>query len=335
MATALGDGKDLTIWNIPRIQSPVILEEWIHWRTRLRGNTATSFNRPPWQVDPSTYRYDGYTDASGVAVGSVVMQYNPPVPADVEYWYDKSIPHAGKIMEEYGHAVDVCLLTPEQRKESSTIREQLGLIRMTMVHLASWANHSVRLFTDNSAVAKIMIRGSRVEALHRLVRELVALFDLHNIRATVIWIPREENGGSDKMSRQEELETQDIEDYTLSDPVFQQLSNCYGDFSIDMFANASNAKCRLFINRHADIGSVPKTIDAFCQPYWGQSFYAFPPVDDAPKALKMILNQESARGLLILPLWVRLTSYSQLFPDEWQPFYTTGEGMVPTVCPGY
>ena len=315
MATALGDGKDLSIWHIPRIQSPDIMEEWTHWRTRLQGNTATSVNRPPWRVDPATYRYDGYTDASGVAVGSVVLPYNPPVPADVKYWYDKTIPHAGSIMEEYGHEVDVSLLTPEQRKESSTMREQRGLFRMTMVHLASWTNHSVRLFTDNSAVAKIMTRGSRVEALHRLVRELVALFDSYNIRATIIWIPRKDNGGSDKMSRQEELEIQDIEDYTLSDLVFQRLSLDYGGFTIDMFANASNAKCQQFINRHADIGSVPETIDAFFQPYWGQSFYAFPPVDDAPKALKMILNQNSARGLLILPLWVRLTSYSQLFPD--------------------
>ena len=140
----------------------------------------------------------------------------------------------------------------------------------------------------------------------------MALFDSYNIRATIIWIPRKDNGGSDKMSRQEELEIQDIEDYTLSDLVFQRLSLDYGGFTIDMFANASNAKCQQFINRHADIGSVPETIDAFFQPYWGQSFYAFPPVDDAPKALKMILNQNSARGLLILPLWVRLTSYSQL-----------------------
>lgn len=56
----------------------------------------------------------------------------------------------------------------------------------------------------------------------------MALFDKYNIRATIIWIPRKDNGGSDKMSRQEELEARDIEDYTLSDPlsipVFQKLS---------------------------------------------------------------------------------------------------------------
>ena len=43
------------------------------------------------------------------AVGSVVMPFNPPVPADVDYWYDNSVPHAGNIMAEYGHEVVECI----------------------------------------------------------------------------------------------------------------------------------------------------------------------------------------------------------------------------------
>ena len=53
-----------------------------------------------------------------------------------------------------------------------------------------------------------------------------------------------------------------------------------------MFANANNIKCPSFVERHADIGSIPDTIDAFYQASWGSNaFYAFPPVDDAPRAL--------------------------------------------------
>ena len=40
-----------------------------------------------------------------------------------------------------------------------------------------------------------------------------------------------------------------------------------------------------------------------------------PPVDDAPRALVHVLSQTSVRGVLILPLWVRLSSFSILFPD--------------------
>ena len=65
------------------------------------------------------------TDASGVAVGSVVMPHDPSAIANTDYWYDSSVPDAGKIMAEYGHIVDVYLLTPEQRLASSTLRELL------------------------------------------------------------------------------------------------------------------------------------------------------------------------------------------------------------------
>ena len=72
-------------------------------------------------------------------------------------------------MAEYGHIVDVYLLTPEQRRASSTLRELLGLIRMVRVHLPRWTNHCVRLFVDNQAVEKIMIKGIRIITLHRMV----------------------------------------------------------------------------------------------------------------------------------------------------------------------
>ena len=65
----------------------------------------------------------------------------------------------------------------------------------------------------------------------------------------------------------------------------------------------------------ADIGSTPICIDALLQSHWGTAFYAFPPVDDAYLALDHILQQRDARGLLIVPLWVRLNTYTRLFPD--------------------
>ena len=186
---------------------------------------------------------------------------------------------------------------------------------MCLVHLHEWKTRCVRNFVDNAALAKIMVRGSRIPYLHSRVRKIVATLALHNIRVKVIWIPREENRGSDKMSKTIVQERLDQEDYTLHPDTFQRLVNLYGPFSIDMFANANNSKCHVFVSRHADIGSAPDTIDAFYQPCWGKSFYAFPPVDDAPQALSFILSQPSARGILILPLWIRLTSFTRLLPD--------------------
>ena len=110
------------------------------------------------------------------------------------------------------------------------------------------------------------------------MRKLVATLSNHDIRIKVIWIPREQNRGADTTSKKVELERLDLEDYTLSSRAFKLLTSRYGIFEVDMFANAVNTKCPQFIGRHADIGSIPSTIDAFFQPYLlGQSFLCFPP----------------------------------------------------------
>ena len=70
-------------------------------------------------------------------------------------------------------------------------------------------------FVDNAALAKFMVRGSRIPYPHSRVRNIVATLALHNVRVKVIWIPREENRGSDKMSKTIVQERLDQEDYTL------------------------------------------------------------------------------------------------------------------------
>ena len=119
------------------------------------------------------------------------------------------------------------------------------------------------------------------------------------------------------MSKKIELERLDREDYILNTAAFKYLSHRYGPFMVDMFTKANNTKCIHFVGRHADIGSIPETIDAFYQPCWGSAFYAFPPpaVDNAPRALVHIMLQSSIRSMLILLLWMRLSSFAILFPD--------------------
>ena len=75
---------------------------------------------PPWVISPDLFIADAYTDASAVAVGSVVMPYTGDEFVEPSYWYDNTTPHAGQIFADYGHIIDTALLTEEQRKESST-----------------------------------------------------------------------------------------------------------------------------------------------------------------------------------------------------------------------
>ena len=303
ISNAIGNGSDLKIWDCLRPITPGMKEEFGYWSARFRSDTSVVYNTPPWIIPMSQFDFDGYTDSGGNAVGSVAMPFAGENFVEPAYWYDRSIPHAAQILAEFGHSID------------KAFRELRGLTRMCLVHLHEWTNRCIRIFVDNAALAKIMIRGSRIPYLHSHVCKIVATLALHNIRVKVIWIPREENRGADKMSKTIVQERLDQEDYTLHPDTFRRLIKLYGPFLIDMFANAINTKCPVFVSRHADIGSTPNTIDAFFQSYWGKAFYAFPPVDDAPQALLHILSQPSARGILILPLWIRLTSFTRLLPD--------------------
>ena len=181
---------------------------------------------------------------------------------------------------------------------------------------------------------KIYLRGSSIPHLHRLVQELVKLLTLSIIRIRLIWIKRALNMGADLMSRQYQQAYADVEDYQLTDEAFNRLQRLYGKFNRDMFANAENAKCPVYVSRYADVGSQPGTIDAFYQPAWGHNFYAFPPVDDSYKALEHILHQPNARGLLVLPLWVRLNTFHRLFPDGNHLLPQSGDWMDPPQTSG-
>ena len=189
------------------------------------------------------------------------------------------------------------------------MRELRGIVHMTLVHLTQWDGKYIRIFTDNAAVPKILLRGSSVLELHQLAREYIDLLARYNVKIRVIWIPRRDNMGSDLMSRQYAQALLDTKDYRLKTEIFTRLSALYGIFDIDMFANADNSLCPSYVSRLADIGSTPSCIDAFFQPHWGTAFYAFPPVDDAYLALDHILQQRDARGLLVSGPFMGTTQY--------------------------
>ena len=201
ISTVIRDGSNLEQWDLLCEHSHHIMLEFTYWLTRIRGNTAVLYHRPFWFIPIHLFVATGYTYALSDAVGSVVLSHTGENFVEPSYWTDNATPQAGNFFAEHGHVVDVCLLTEEQRKKSSTLRELLGLIRMCMVHLHTWRGHCIRVFVDNAALAKIMIRGSRIPELHLLVRKLVDMLTRFNIRTKVIWIPRKLNRGSDTMSK--------------------------------------------------------------------------------------------------------------------------------------
>ena len=162
IAATIGDGSNLLLWNTKTLHTAPIIEEFQHWRTRLSGDTSITFRHPPWVFSDTLFAVDGYSDASNRALGSVVMPYDSAAtdtPRGPSYWFSKVSPNAGLIYQKYGHELSVKLLTLAQILESSTLRELRGIVHMTLVHLPQWEGKHIRIFTDNAAVPKVLLRG--------------------------------------------------------------------------------------------------------------------------------------------------------------------------------
>ena len=109
ISTAIGDGSNLERWDLLSELSHHIMLEFTYWLARLRGNTAVLYHRPFWFIPIHLFVATGYTDASSVAVGSVVLSHAGENFVEPSYWSDNATPQAGKNFAEHGHVVDVCL----------------------------------------------------------------------------------------------------------------------------------------------------------------------------------------------------------------------------------
>ena len=72
--------------------------------------------------------------------------------------------------------------------------------------------------------------------------------------------------GADLMSRQYRQAFVDIEDYQLTDDAFDRLQRIYGKFNRDMFANAENTKCPLYVSRYADVWDLNPGLGTYPEP---------------------------------------------------------------------
>ena len=93
ISTAIGDGSHLERrWDLLCEHSHHIMLEFTYWLARIRGNTAVLYHRPFWFIPIHLFVATGYTDASSVAVGSVVMSHTGEDFAEPSYWSDNATP---------------------------------------------------------------------------------------------------------------------------------------------------------------------------------------------------------------------------------------------------
>ena len=78
------------------------------------------------------------------------------------------------------------------------------------------------------------------------------------------------------------------------------LESRWGDFAIDLFADAINAKCRVFIAQRPMPGAIG--VDALAEPWPAGLAYACPPWALLGRLFRR-LEEEGGEMVVIVPVW--------------------------------
>ena len=253
-----------------------LLNQWQCWSDLLKLNAEAIAELQFWELILQDYnsqpiwRQPGavrvvYSDASDTGFGGYTVE------------------HAGVVA--HGH------WDPLEAKESSTWRE-LRAVRLVLESLMSkLQNCTVRWFTDNQNVARILQVGSRTPLLQKEALLVFSLCVKHNVSIEPEWIPRSENQLADFISH-----IQDWDDWQLNPSVFYSLQIRWGPCTVDRFASYYNTQLPRFNSRYYNSGA--EAVDAFTCDWSTEMNWWCPPVFLIPRILWHAQNC-LCRGILI------------------------------------
>ena len=199
-------------WNARVFLTTEAISELNYW-----GANARALNSRPFVYPVNVPHHILYSDASDVACASYIY-------AEVE-----GFPVAHKNFDDL------------EMKQSSSWRE----LKSVSFALRSFApflhNSSVKLYTDNKAVAFITDSGSNKPHLNTIAEDIFCLTSVHGIKLSVEWIPRTLNPKVDYYSK-----IVDFDDWCVSNDYFRVIDSRWGPFALDCFATCANTKLPRF-----------------------------------------------------------------------------------------
>ena len=132
-------------------------------------------------------------------------------------------------------------------------------------------NSSVKLYTDNKAVAFITDSGSNKPRLNASAKEILCLSSARGIRLSVEWIPRTLNQKTDYYSK-----IVDFDDWCVSNAYFRELDSRWGPFTIECFTSYANTKLPRFYTHFYSPNTLG--VDALSQSREAENCWLAPPV---------------------------------------------------------
>ena len=262
-------------WSDKLQLSDEVLEEVQFWQVAI-----DSLNGQPIWFSPSATRV-AYSDASSSGYGGYVVE----VANDVAQ----------------GH------WSPEEAMHSSTWRELKALERVLLSFVPRLKGHTVKWFTDNQNVARIVQFGSRKQHLQDGVLSIFSICLKANIRLEMEWIPRSANERADYVSK-----IVDYDDWMLDPAIFQQLEACWGPHTIDRFATEHNSQINRFDSRFWCPFS--EAMDTFTRDWCGENNWWVPPVYLVCRTIRHAQSCCSM-GTLVCPRWESAPFWPLICPD--------------------
>ena len=168
--------------------------------------------------------------------------------------------------------------------------------------------HTIKWYTDNQGVSRIVEVGSMKEDLQYLALRIFSMCLLNNIRLEVEWIPRSANARADFLSR-----VVDYDDWHVKREYFLMAEVKWGPHSVDRFANHENTQLPRFNSRFWCPGT--EAVDAFSVSWAAECNWLVPPIFLIPRVLNHLVGS-GGRGTLVVPVWPSAPFWPMIFTDE-------------------
>ena len=200
-----------------------------------------------------------------------------------------------------------------QTKVSSGHRELLAVEMALDAKLKSsgpWpAQTNIFWLTDSQNLVTFLTKGSTKPAIQDTVLSVLRLAQALNVVLNPLHLKREDPRikVADAGSR-----VRDSDDWSIDSMTFQALAKEFGPFTLDPFADCSNAKTERFFSDFL----CPNTmgINAFAHSWDHENVWLCPPTSKIIPTIRKIRNSVLS-GVLIVPDWKAAPFWPMLFPS--------------------
>jgi hypothetical protein len=145
------------------------------------------------------------------------------------------------------------------------------------------------------------------EHLQDIAMSIFSICLINGISIEIQWIPREGNTQADYLSK-----IIDYEDWGASEMFFNLMNELWGIYTIDRFANSTNAKLSRFNSLFWKVNT--EAVDAFSQNWSGENNWLVPPIYAVIRTVKHLVAGK-AQGTLIIPKWTSAAYWPLIFEN--------------------